>query len=360
MTKTKLIKNIASICRSLHSKGVNHRDLYLCHFHIKKSLDISKDKIFLIDLHRAQIRNKVPKRWIVKDIGGLYHSALNIGLTESDCYLFLKTYFDLPLREILSKHNRFLESSRKRAFSMYMKPLLQSIDLRRSLEATENERYIRGRKNNFRWIAKKEFVDEETLKIIKDPENYMDKGTVIKKEKGHFIIILDLKSYSLIIKKYQIKNLWHFLRKLFVNTRANTSWLASHWLNAVGINTVNHIAVMERYNDWGKQDSYLISRKQTGTRLDKFPLDKGSYFLISNRMAAFYKRLRWINFNHGDSKSSNFIIFNNRLFVFDLDVSKRSSSKTMFKIRNLRDIKRTVKSFEKDKVFNKILLKRLF
>ena len=68
--KRQLLKNLALISRKLHLNGLNHRDYYLCHFHVRKDLDFSLQNIFLIDLHRAQIRKKVPLRWITKDIGG--------------------------------------------------------------------------------------------------------------------------------------------------------------------------------------------------------------------------------------------------------------------------------------------------
>ena len=57
----------------------------------------------LIDLHRAQVRDKVPRRWRDKDLSGLYFSALNIGLTERDKLRFLRTYFQRPLRRIITE-----------------------------------------------------------------------------------------------------------------------------------------------------------------------------------------------------------------------------------------------------------------
>ncbi|MST95429.1 MAG: hypothetical protein EXS33_09230 [Pedosphaera sp.] len=41
-------------------------------------------ELFVIDLHRAQLRDRVPARWLVKDLGGLLFSALDCGLTRRD------------------------------------------------------------------------------------------------------------------------------------------------------------------------------------------------------------------------------------------------------------------------------------
>jgi len=101
--KKTLIEKVASAAKVMHENGINHRDFYICHFLLDtKSLLKNKEfQCYLIDLHRCQIRQKVPRRWRVKDLGGLLYSALDIGLTRRDCYRFLKNYTKTPLRESL-------------------------------------------------------------------------------------------------------------------------------------------------------------------------------------------------------------------------------------------------------------------
>ena len=102
-----------------------HRDLYLCHLHINKEIDFNNIQIYLIDLHRAQIRSKVPHRWIVKDLGGFIHSILQFDLTERDFYRFMMTYHDCTFREFTSNYKDTTKEILSRAFSMYLKPNLK-------------------------------------------------------------------------------------------------------------------------------------------------------------------------------------------------------------------------------------------
>lgn len=81
------IASVAAIARAMHQAGVNHRDFYLCHL-----LCTSGGELRLIDLHRAQIRARVPRRWLVKDLGSLYFSAMDAGLTARDLLRFVRTY----------------------------------------------------------------------------------------------------------------------------------------------------------------------------------------------------------------------------------------------------------------------------
>ena len=81
----------------MHENGMNHRDFYLCHFLLDNKFAEhntieESTKLFLIDLHRAQIRFATPLRWIVKDLGSLYFSAAEVPLTKRDLFRFMKIY----------------------------------------------------------------------------------------------------------------------------------------------------------------------------------------------------------------------------------------------------------------------------
>jgi heptose I phosphotransferase len=97
-----LINEMARMTRTMHAAGLNHRDLYLCHFLLHTDTRTEPcPKLSLIDLHRAQLRPAVPRRWRDKDLAGLYFSALEIGLGQREACRFLRVYFGRPLREIV-------------------------------------------------------------------------------------------------------------------------------------------------------------------------------------------------------------------------------------------------------------------
>jgi heptose I phosphotransferase len=108
--KRALLQRVADMARDMHAGGVNHRDFYLCHFllHLDPAPVPERLKLSLIDLHRAQLREKTPRRWRDKDLAALYFSALDIGLTRRDPLRFLKRYFDRPLRAILRDEQALL------------------------------------------------------------------------------------------------------------------------------------------------------------------------------------------------------------------------------------------------------------
>jgi len=107
-----LVRRLAKISRTLHDSGVNHRDYYLCHFLLDTSEDfidvpVFKRPIYLIDLHRVQLRNRTPRRWRQKDLSALYYSARRVGFDQRDVLCFIREYKQQPLSKALSDKINF-------------------------------------------------------------------------------------------------------------------------------------------------------------------------------------------------------------------------------------------------------------
>lgn len=124
--KRALIDKVASISRTLHENGVNHRDFYICHFLLEKeSIEAAEGGgeplLFLIDLHRTQLRGRVPERWIIKDVSGLFFSSMDVGLTSRDYFRFLREYRQKSLRTIFREDREFLHRVYRKAVALYQK-----------------------------------------------------------------------------------------------------------------------------------------------------------------------------------------------------------------------------------------------
>ncbi len=120
--KTSLIVKVGDMAGAMHRCGMNHRDCYICHFLLDKSTaGTDFPKLYIIDLHRAQIRERVPFRYHVKDVAGLYFSAMDIGLSKWDILRFIRAYSVNPLRNELKDNRRFWRAVEKCAVKLYRK-----------------------------------------------------------------------------------------------------------------------------------------------------------------------------------------------------------------------------------------------
>jgi len=110
--KRGMICNLARITRTLHGNGINHRDYYLCHLRVAAALEaVPRDtatlRVYVMDLHRTQIRRRTPTRWVAKDLAGLLYSShcgpARLPLTSRDLIRFLKVYGDGDWRQSLRR-----------------------------------------------------------------------------------------------------------------------------------------------------------------------------------------------------------------------------------------------------------------
>ena len=108
--KLALIREVAAISRRMHSSGICHRDYYICHFMVTGNIEEDSGKggsLTLIDLHRALVKRKLGQRWVIKDIGSLYFSAMDIGLTSRDLFRFIRLYSGMSLKNAMTRKSDF-------------------------------------------------------------------------------------------------------------------------------------------------------------------------------------------------------------------------------------------------------------
>lgn len=87
------LPRIASLTAKLHSAGLHHRDLYLCHFFIDPcNPDV---ELHLIDPGRVSTLPWFPLnlRWIVKDLAQLCYSLRELGVDKAAGQQLLDYYF---------------------------------------------------------------------------------------------------------------------------------------------------------------------------------------------------------------------------------------------------------------------------
>jgi len=118
--RLKLLLKLADSSRRMHEAGINHRDFYICHFHLdESSLTQRSPRCHLIDLHRAQMRKRTPRRWLVKDLAGLYFSAMDCGLSRRDILRFMCHYSPGGLRQALGSDLSMWKDVEARALKLY-------------------------------------------------------------------------------------------------------------------------------------------------------------------------------------------------------------------------------------------------
>ncbi len=113
------IRTLAESAGKMHRAGINHRDCYICHYLWHR--DLPECRLSVIDLHRAQIRKKVPFRYHVKDVAGLLFSSFDIPLSRRDVWRFIHCYAQRDVRLELAENSRFYRAVYAAAVKLYQK-----------------------------------------------------------------------------------------------------------------------------------------------------------------------------------------------------------------------------------------------
>ena len=117
-----MIRAVAESAGTMHRAGINHRDCYICHYMLdRKSEGQFRPTVYVIDLHRAQIRKKVPYRYWVKDVAGLLFSAWSAHLTRREALRFIRSYSGRPLKVELKENLRFWQDVERVAEKLFFK-----------------------------------------------------------------------------------------------------------------------------------------------------------------------------------------------------------------------------------------------
>ena len=120
--KRQIIEEIARIARTLHDHGMNHRDFYLCHFCLNsEALAQGRVLLYLIDLHRVGMRQRISETARMKDLAALYFSVMDLGLGSRDYWRFIRHYRGGLSNFSSGQEQKFWRCVAERAGRLYLK-----------------------------------------------------------------------------------------------------------------------------------------------------------------------------------------------------------------------------------------------
>jgi len=112
----RLLASVADVAARFHNAGYNHRDLYCCHFFVRRT-DDGRFDVRLIDLQRVEQRRWLRRRWIVKDLAQLAYSTPRERISCTRQLALIKQYLGIKrlrpsdkrlIRAVLAKRDRMI------------------------------------------------------------------------------------------------------------------------------------------------------------------------------------------------------------------------------------------------------------
>lgn len=182
------------------------------------------------------------------------------------------------------------------------------------------------RQNSFKRLCiYRRDIDPQLLNALGDnPDALFTGATLLKEGNSATVASITLNGHNWVIKRYNIKNFIHGLKRCWRPTRAWVSWGNAHRLTISGINTPQAVAMIEKR--WGplRLGGYYICAQIAAPAADQYLLDPHQETIadkdrVKERFVTLFQILYQLRTTHGDCKASNFLIHHGRIYVIDLD-----------------------------------------
>jgi tRNA A-37 threonylcarbamoyl transferase component Bud32 len=206
---------------------------------------------------------------------------------------------------------------------------------------------------NIRWflVVRKASASAELTALLEDPDAHMADGAkFLKRGRSSTVSMIALGNKRVVIKRYNMKNIWHRLRRVVRRTRAATSWRNSNMLDFYGIDAAPPLAFLEWRFGPLRGRSYFISEYVEGTTAHEY-FDSGQLNNDELRAATLalkesLKGLARFRIAHGDLKAPNIIFSAGKPVFTDLDAMHQYRTGFWYRRARRRDIERLLRNWK--------------
>ena len=336
--RSELLKRIEVVIAEQHEAGLRQTDLHFGNFLL------SDNDIYTIDgdtVDTGQTGSPLPKAMSLNNLG-LFLTQFNRNFdhlfsTAFQAYTAKRSWqSDSALFNQLLKEVKF---QRKNGSKKYLHKIFR-----------ECTAFVCHKSWNSYMVCERNFYHGEMKKLIADPDSVIDSSRLLKDGNSASVALAEVNGKLLVIKRYNIKNFIHALKRCPRNTRAWLSWRNAHSLELLGIPTPKPIAFLERR--WGpfRSTSYYISEYIDGTDLYRqITSDKSKEINIEALSISFGKMLKLLsdaNMSHGDFKAANFIAAGKKLYIIDIEGMRKHSYRWSLRRSLKRDCRRFMKNWK--------------
>ncbi len=172
----------------------------------------------------------------------------------------------------------------------------------------------------------------------------------LKNGRSSTVIKVELDGRELVVKRYNLKNSWHFLRRCMRPTRAYCSWRLAQKLNLFGISTAKPVAFIEKRMLNLRGTSYYVTEYVQGQHAQDYfgslSVSDLSPAMIE-RIVQLLKTLAKVAITHGDLKATNILInAEEKPVLIDLDGAVEHLSLSSLNAAWRKEIKRFLQNFQ--------------
>jgi tRNA A-37 threonylcarbamoyl transferase component Bud32 len=199
--------------------------------------------------------------------------------------------------------------------------------------------------------------------VLEQADALLDQGYLYKTGGAASVGKVDVAGRTLVVKRYNIKNFAHWLKRFWRPSRAWHSWREGNRLAFLGIATPKPLAVLEKRFLWLRSRAYLITEYLPGPDIiERFAPYVESGDAPETELQALdqlFARLIAERISHGDFKGHNLFWQEDRWALIDLDSMCQHGSLGSFAPAYARDRARFMRNWPQSSALYQVIDQRL-
>lgn len=211
----------------------------------------------------------------------------------------------------------------------------------------------------FRVCDRSRYSHEMQL-MLDDIDSAVTTGKRLKDGNTATVALIDVDGQAFVVKRYNIKNKRHGIRRALRKTRAWRSWENALRLEFLGIPTVRPVALLEHRLGPFRFKGYFVTEYIEGP--DASSLARSGQDDIEaglGQVSDILNGLAEARISHGDLKANNFLMGSEGPVIIDLDSMRQHRSESAFARAFRRDLRRLRSNWQDDPVVSTVLEERL-
>lgn len=312
VARTKLIERLVAIVAQLHYAGLRQLDLH------PQNFLLHDNKIYVLDageIVQTHYNQPLGKRLSLQNLGALLAQfPPRYDALCSQLYLFYtqKSSAVFTLTSI-AQLKKWIAYWRKRRLIKFGKKAFRSCT-----------QFVCDKSWNHFFACDRAYDTDNMRAVLNDPDQALAAPTteILKAGNSSTVGKITVDGKSLVIKRYNLKNFWHAIKRSLYPTRAAKSWRNAQYLSLLDIATAKPVAMIEKRFGPFRYTNYVISEYIAADHLKNYlatPHISEQLTVIAENMAQLFANLHAVQIAHGDMKATNILLVDNKPVLLDLD-----------------------------------------
>lgn len=322
-----LLKKVFDLLRKMHAAGLLQEDIHLGNFLL------DRDRLVVLDLGTIRQPNGEQALPLAETIGNLAGLLAQLPITQRDEALNILVEYSKesvwPCVDVIRKIKRPLAKAWRHRLQDYLDKSLRNCRLTRYMKSFSQV-----------VACRRDYWNDDLQSLLDYPDDILHRAERLKSGNTATVGRVQIGDQILIIKRYNIKNIWHAFSRMLRPTRAEVSWRNSHILELAGIQATRPVALIEER--WGilRRRAFFISTALQGSDLLSIGQQRQLTVDELKSLTDLLESMKIAKISHGDFKASNLLVHDGTVQLIDLDGIRWHSNKKSFEKSFLRDLNR--------------------